>query len=313
MNAPIRRLLVGEAADPHLATILRSLPAQGTVVIDASTIAQSLVSFDLGTVLFTDVAGATVELSDHCQVRAWARRIAPPGWTDGIVLGGRAAASAAAGLALLWGVLRHPSIEWLTGPETLFRAEDKLLQLMQVRSFGFLTPDTVWRGSPTALAAQLGEPFVLKPLGPGAYRAEDGEQRVVYSRAVRADDLLDVDLLASPFIAQELLNAKTHLRVATVREEAWVCTLDARGLPLDWRRDRGAHDGFVPTASEPHLMAAALAVARGMGCGYSSQDWVQDEDNTYFLDLNPAGQWLFLPEPVSSSVTQAILTWLTTT
>jgi predicted ATP-grasp superfamily ATP-dependent carboligase len=44
--------------------------------------------------------------------------------------------------------------------------------------------------------------------------------------------------------------------------------------------------------------------------GYSSQDWLICEDGCYVVDINPAGQWLFLPEPIASSVAEAIARWV---
>ena len=101
-----------------------------------------------------------------------------------------------------------------------------------------------------------------------------------------------------------------HLRVVTVADHFWVCALDARDLPLDWRREHHAHDAFQPCGAYDSVGALALQLARRLGVGYSSQDWVVAGSNVYFLDLNPGGQWLFLPEPVSSEVTAAIAVWL---
>jgi hypothetical protein len=48
-----------------------------------------------------------------------------------------------------------------------------------------------------------------------------------------------------------------------------------------------------------------------MGAGFTSQDWIEtDRGEHVFLDLNPAGQWLFLPEQVSDSATRAIADFL---
>jgi hypothetical protein len=49
-----------------------------------------------------------------------------------------------------------------------------------------------------------------------------------------------------------------------------------------------------------------------MGVAYSSQDWIDDgAPEPAFIDLNPAGQWLFLPESIAGAVTEAIAAHLT--
>jgi hypothetical protein len=45
--------------------------------------------------------------------------------------------------------------------------------------------------------------------------------------------------------------------------------------------------------------------------GYSSQDWIVTATGvSHFIDLNPAGQWLFLPNPGAREITDAIAEWL---
>jgi len=60
------------------------------------------------------------------------------------------------------------------------------------------------------------------------------------------------------------------------------------------------------TGAYVQVGASALELARTLGVGYSSQDWVVARGGSFFLDINPGGQWLFLPKPVSSEVTAAI-------
>jgi hypothetical protein len=54
-----------------------------------------------------------------------------------------------------------------------------------------------------------------------------------------------------------------------------------------------------------------VRLAQSARVGYSSQDWIVEGGEAYFIDLNPAGQWLFLPEPVASEVSGEIAAWLT--
>jgi hypothetical protein len=103
--------------------------------------------------------------------------------------------------------------------------------------------------------------------------------------------------------------AERHLRVVTVNKRVWACELKAGALPLDWRKDEDAHHSFVPTHDEG-VESSALAIAAAASLGYSSQDWIIQSGTAYFVDLNPAGQWLFLPEPVASEVSVEIASWL---
>ena len=91
---------------------------------------------------------------------------------------------------------------------------------------------------------------------------------------------------------------------------AWTCELQADGRPLDWRQDADAHTAWTVSDDRP-VAQLALGVAAGLQLGYSCQDWIVDRCGTAWLvDVNPAGQWLFLPEPVAAAVSGAIAEWL---
>lgn len=53
----------------------------------------------------------------------------------------------------------------------------------------------------------------------------------------------------------------------------------------------------------------AVAIAAELNIGYSSQDWIDDGDTAWVVDINPGGQWLFLDEH-SHEITMAIVAWL---
>lgn len=96
----------------------------------------------------------------------------------------------------------------------------------------------------------------------------------------------------------------------TVDGRAWVASLDAAGRPLDWRQQEEAHFSWK-AACAPDVKASALAIAERLGVGFTSQDWVRDTgDRPVFLDLNPGGQWLFLPDEVAAPITDAIAEFL---
>jgi hypothetical protein len=142
----------------------------------------------------------------------------------------------------------------------------------------------------------------------GHFRDATGAGRVVHATEMhRSDERLEL-LAGAPFLVQRLIEARAHLRVVTVGRQAWVCELDATDRPLDWRADETAHGSFR-TVPRPDVALNAIALTAALGLGYSSQDWVVDAGgDALFLDLNPAGQWLFLP--VAADATSAIARWL---
>lgn len=297
-------LVVGDQADPHVAAVVDGLrPSVVPVVLDAATLPKHRWSY---------LGGAfRIDSHDHGWLnvsRGWLRRVTPAGHHAGMALGSREAAEAGARLALLAG-LETAGVEWLTGYWDLMRAENKLVQYQAAVRVGISVPPTTVVSYVDDLALDLGDPIVVKPLGVGHFD-HDQVAYAVHSRLMGTDDPALGGLAEAPFLAQGHVAAVEHLRIVTVANVAWSARLDARGLPLDWREAPLAHASWEFTR-RPQVEAQAVALARELGVGYTSQDWVVDETEvSWFLDANPAGQWLFLPSPVAHAVSDAIAAWL---
>ncbi len=301
-------MIIGNEADEHVLAVLSELASSGcgASVVDAPRLAAA------GRFLLT---GDRFLLGDRDELvldgrprRGWIRRAAPEGWRDDVAPRSHDGAVRAAWFALLATLVRGFGIEWLTSPGTLASAENKALQYVLAARAGVDVPKTVVTTDASDIPPELGEQLVVKPLGPGGFVGTSTAGRwsstQTESTATRNSELLP----SAPFLVQELVRAGRHLRVATVGDRAWVCALTV-GAPLDWRRLDEAHRSFS-AVEHRDASSAALQVSALLGVGYSSQDWIETSDRLVFLDLNPGGQWLFLPEAVSRPVTAAIAAWL---
>jgi hypothetical protein len=300
-------LIVGDGSDGHVVAVaqeLRRRTGQTPMLIDAPALMNGDYALS-GSVL--RVGEGIVDLADFG--RGWLRRYAPSMWGAGLVAGTLPAVRLRAFLGLVGSISRLGNWRWLTGLDDMLRAEDRLLQLDQVRRLGFLVPRSVVASDGAAVRAALGDQFVVKPLSQGYFHADDGP-RAVFASLMTSADLDHVDFGDAPFVAQERIDVREHLRVVTVGSLGWVAVLDADGRPLDWRKQDEAHDAWVTTDAAA-VVAKALEVARAFRVGYSSQDWVRNANgDEVFLDLNPGGQWLFLPPDTADRVTSAIASYL---
>lgn len=212
-------------------------------------------------------------------------------------------------MSLLAATLQLPDATWLSSIGAITRAENKLTQAGIAARVGIRTPRTVVTNDRTQLPCALGDDVVVKPLGVGHY-VERGKPHTVHATGVSARQLATRDLAVAPFLIQERLLARRHWRVVTVVDETWSAVLDAAGRPLDWRRDPDAHDSFKDEHAPVDIQRGALDVAAGLNLGFSSQDWIETDDGVCLLDVNPSGQWLFLPDRLGNSVANAIAGWL---
>jgi hypothetical protein len=303
-------VIVGREDDPHAGAVATAIERDGTpvVLLDVERLSTADIIVDRAHVALADDAGRLIDLSGG---RGWLRRLAPEDWRDHGTPGSHEAVVRSAWVSALVTVARLAGLTWLSPLDVLFTAEDKLTQQRACNALGIPTPHTVLVTRPSHIPDALGDWLVVKPVAAGHFRDASGDGRVVHATGMhRSDQRLEL-LAGAPFLVQRRITARAHLRVVTVANEIWVCELDADDRPLDWRADEAAHSSFR-AAARPEVAAMAAALATSMGVGYSSQDWIVDQDGlAHFLDLNPAGQWLFLPDAIASATTEAIALWLT--
>jgi hypothetical protein len=261
---------------------------------------------DHGAYLFR-ASGESISLAG---CRGWLRRLAPESWREGVAIDSHTGVVQQAWTTAVSVFVELAGVTWLTSLRHIFASEDKLIQRRAARELGISSPRGVLLTHRERIPVEFGERLVVKPFAAGHYRTQGGEARVVFATPMRRDDPR-LDLLAgAPFLVQPELNAESHLRVVTVGERAWMSELKSEALSFDWRATATAHSSFR-VSENPEVAAQAVQLTTKLNVGYSSQDWLVDTDGVaHFLDLNPAGQWLFLPDQISDAVTLAIAEWL---
>jgi hypothetical protein len=300
-------VVLGSRDDAHVQHVL-GLTSIQAFVIDAETLAACAVSMGASWIdIETPQARWRLEASDR-PIRGWVRRLAPDTWQEGIVGGSRSSAEQSAWLSLIAAIGRSSMLEWLTSVDDGLIAENKVHQLAVASAVGVRVPRTIVSNQSQQVLKAIPGSRIVKALGRAHYF--DGEDaRVVFAQGIDDDRLGDVEG-GVPLIFQERLEAVAHLRVVTVCGRVWTSRLDASGLPLDWRAAATAHDSFEVAPTPSDVASGAEAVARALRLGYSSQDWIVTEDGSYLVDVNPGGQWLFLPEPTATDVALEIAAWL---
>lgn len=303
-SGPVGPIIVGSMDDAHVRAVVDNLPKNADpLVVDCETLR------GLDYVYASRNEHEAGGSADRSVKRGWIRRLAPPAWHRGVPLESHESVVKASWMALLVDYARTSDVEWLSRLDTLISAESKLLQMRHAEDLGLPYPLTLVTNSASLVRDTFSVNVVLKPLGPGHYF--DEEPRAVFASLLSVTDER-IDLVDSvPFLCQEPLDARLHLRVVTVDSEVWVTQLDASKHAFDWRRDPPAHRGFVRSHCASDIVVdGAAALAKSFNLRYTSQDWVVTEDGPFFLDLNPGGQWLFLPDEVAEKVTRSIAEWL---
>lgn len=220
VQLPHSAVIVGDRSDPHVAAVVAQLPrhSRSATVFDATSLTDIEWRWCNGQFVVPSSSGLS-----PLEGRGWIRRLHVADWQAGTRIGSRPAAEATAWLQVLAAAIRTASVEWLTPLEEVIAAENKLVQDAAARHAQITVPRT--KASATA---PTGGDIIVKPLGPGYYVDEAGAAWSV--PAVALPDAERAQPTGAPFIFQERLDAVRHLRVVTVADRAWCCSLDARAI-----------------------------------------------------------------------------------
>lgn len=205
-------------------------------------------------------------------------------------------------MAGLWSGL---DVRWVNQPWADQRGSHKTGQLLLAQRLGLAIPQTIVTTDPEAartfLADRPGRRFVWKALEPTA--------RYARPTALLTDaDLARLDALRlSPAIIQEYVEG-VDLRVTVVGDELFTAEIDARrtASPQDFRPVYA--QCRVAPAELPRPVADGLRrLVAALGLSYAAIDLRRADDGRHlFLEVNPAGQWLFVEQRTGQPIAAAL-------
>lgn len=181
---------------------------------------------------------------------------------------------------------------WINDPDADERASRKLLQLEVARRAGLRIPQTLVTTDPVAARS-----FVGKQAGGAIYKAFSATEATWReTRLVDADAAEKLESVRfAPVIFQEYIPAVADLRVTAVGGRLFPAAIrTAERHRFDFRM---AMEDMDITACElpPAVHDGLLAVMTALGLEYGAFDLRQTAEGEYvFLEVNPAGQWLFV-------------------
>ena len=119
--------------------------------------------------------------------------------------------------------------------------------------------------------------------------------------------LLDTVRLA-PVIFQEYVADAVNIRATVVGEQifATAITVGPNGYAADYRMDMDGAS-WEPTTLPDSIQATLAALMRRLGLVYGAVDLLRTRGGEHvFLEVNPAGEWLFVEERTGQPITVAM-------
>ncbi len=211
----------------------------------------------------------------------------------------------------LWSLL---DARWINDPDADERAGRKAWQLKVARSVGLRVPRTCITNDPeVARAFVAGEPdrVIYK-----AFSATEKTWRE--TRVLKPEEAAGLDMVRfAPVIFQEFIAATCDLRVTVVGDQIFAGAIDssAAGYEYDFRMAMNSAT-ITPHMLPDAIEASLLRLMAAFGLVYGAIDLRLTPEGDYvFLEINPAGQWLFVEhqtaQPIGKAIADRLADWAT--
>jgi glutathione synthase/RimK-type ligase-like ATP-grasp enzyme len=204
---------------------------------------------------------------------------------------------------------------WMSRPTKVYLAENKLLQLGRAKELGFNVPETIVTGNNSAIRdffyAMKGN-LIIKPLFQNRV-FKDGSEKLIFTNQLSVSDLSKIEKrLPLPSVYQRYIDKVEEYRITVVDNNTFCASVDSqsdRETTVDWRRKKLK---FTPAEVSSQIKTKCIELVHDFGLSFGAIDLVKDKnDEFFFLELNPNGQWAWIEVDTGLKITDSIIDYLT--
>ncbi len=238
------------------------------------------------------------------EVRSvWFRRPVPPVVSLKILDPNLRDVAAKESLESIEGLWRVMDCLWVSRPDAVRRAESKPLQLHVARQLGFAVPETVLTNDPVVAKTFVSkhDMVVCKPLRCG--QVSRGERvALIFANVLRGADKDELDAVRyAPTLLQQYIPKRGDIRVTVIGQEVFAVEIDSQACEEtkhDWRRGENASLDYSIHELPPAVARQCRDLVRTLDLRFGAIDLVlsAEEDEYFFLEINPNGQWAWLQQ-----------------
>lgn len=248
----------------------------------------------------------------------WYRRVRPPARPDDMDVGHFAFSEKESRFALIGSVLALSNVlPTMSCPKSVWAAEHKPYQLAIANQCGLSVPDTLIGNLPSEAESffRKHKPNVVaKPVRTG-YLVDAAGPKAIYTSKVEESHMKKIMRLSvAPATFQALINKQSDIRVTIVGKKVFCAEILSQtdeDASVDWRRTSNPHLPHKKHDLPGTVELLLLQYMKRLGLEYGAIDLVLDgEENYYFLEVNPGGQWLWLDRILGLGITESIADWL---
>lgn len=206
-----------------------------------------------------------------------------------------------------------PNAFWVSRPASIRVASNKLYQMQLGSAIGFNLPKTLVTNNAAEVKvfrAEVGD-MVFKAIYPVLRTDTDGIE-YMFTNLIRSSDSFDLSgISVSPSIFQEVVYGQ-DIRVTVIGTKVFATKILKKGTikgEIDWRL--GTADerklGYRVVTLPEEIKDKCLQIVSRLNLVFGAIDLIEDSDQNYwFLEINPNGQWGFIEQATKEPLSKAL-------
>lgn len=207
------------------------------------------------------------------------------------------------------------SKKWLSHPNFIYRAENKVYQLKLAKKLGFNVPRTIITNDFIELEKFIqscNSNIIIKPLSMGRIESPV-DVKLIYTNKVRKEHIENIQKFTlTPAIFQEYIEKEFEVRVTVIANKvisAVVKSQENEDTKVDWRRKKLK---FIPFKLPDRIERKCVKLLEELNISFGAIDLIKTTTNQYFfLEINPNGQWAWLEIESDLKISDEIIKFLT--
>lgn len=305
-------LVVSHDGDDHAGRVLGALAAAGhpALLFDTAAFPQQMTvaqCFGGGPVRFDVLMGGRRLPVDDCGA-VWWRRPQPfalhPALDPGVA--GFAYSECREAIEGMWAA--SPAT-WVNDPARDDAAHHKPFQLTMAAAVGLAIPRTLITNDPDEARKFIDDIGADRTIYKTFLATEEHWRE---TRLLRRDELALLDQVRlAPVIFQEYIAADADVRLTVIGDDAFAVevTKSPSAYPVDYRVDM---DGatFRRVCLPDEVLRSVHALLDRLGLRYGAVDLLRTQDGYTFLEVNPAGEFLFVEDRSGVPLAAAMASYL---
>lgn len=204
--------------------------------------------------------------------------------------------------------------KWLSKPDKVYNAENKLLQLRKAKEIGFNIPETIVTGDSKIIREfyeSNNRNVIIKPLYENRLISNESQSLIFTNKLNDSDfDRID-DRISLPSIFQRYVEKDMEYRVTVVNDDVFAATVDSQSdeqTKIDWRKKKLK---FRASEIPENIRQLCVLLTKRLGISFGAIDLIKDQNGDYqFLEINPNGQWAWIEMDTGMPISESIIKYL---